>query len=291
MTNKCLSPKEKTHKKKEQSKFDIKSKNKMELVRFDDAPQYLQYNPFIQIGYRPTYSMKHCMISWFGLHNESWNIWTHMFGAVLGFVLSYQELTNEDFSYVRTISALVQFIVFILSITYHTFMPSCRDQKEYNRLLKLDVLGVVTSMSITGMLILLYGNKCTPDWVRTGSVVLFTLSTLFGYFVAIFSKNNKERAKGISIHILIRIFCGFGVLIPKVFNHSAESFFYHAISTAFIVGGGMINSSRFPEKKFPLKFDNGLSSHVIWHIFVIIAGYLCHVGVGIDESDFNSMKC
>ncbi|OQS03287.1 adiponectin receptor protein [Thraustotheca clavata] len=45
---------------------------------------FLAHNPFIRSGYRLHYhSPLHCLKSLFQLHNETWNVWSHLVGAML----------------------------------------------------------------------------------------------------------------------------------------------------------------------------------------------------------------
>lgn len=47
------------------------------LLRFEDMPKHLQFNPYILTGYRPLLSTWGCINSIFYVHNETINILTH----------------------------------------------------------------------------------------------------------------------------------------------------------------------------------------------------------------------
>ena len=47
------------------------------------VPEYLVFNQHIMSGYRVNFTVKDSLYSLFALHNESINIWTHVFGFVL----------------------------------------------------------------------------------------------------------------------------------------------------------------------------------------------------------------
>lgn len=50
-------------------------------LNFTELPEWRQYNPFIRKGYRWNCSThQKCFSSWFSLHNETFNIWSHFLG-------------------------------------------------------------------------------------------------------------------------------------------------------------------------------------------------------------------
>ncbi|KAF0682788.1 Aste57867_25087 [Aphanomyces stellatus] len=51
--------------------------------------------PYIRTGYRMNYSMSHCVASLFELHNETWNVWTHIIGSLIFMGLLYSAFTAE----------------------------------------------------------------------------------------------------------------------------------------------------------------------------------------------------
>ena len=56
---------------------------------------------------------------------------------------------------------------------------------------------------------------------------------------------------------------------------------YFALGGAIYIAGAIIYVSRFPERRFPGKFDIWGSSHQIWH-FMIIAAASVHIYASID---------
>ncbi|OQR87607.1 adiponectin receptor protein [Achlya hypogyna] len=65
-----------------------------ELAATDHA--FLANNPFIRSGYRLHYSSPlHCAKSLFQLHNETWNVWSHLVGSLLFVVFFYSVVFIE----------------------------------------------------------------------------------------------------------------------------------------------------------------------------------------------------
>ena len=56
---------------------DYESKTERQLLKLEDMPQHLQFNPHIRSGYRPLMGPLDCVKSIFSLHNETVNILTH----------------------------------------------------------------------------------------------------------------------------------------------------------------------------------------------------------------------
>ena len=49
--------------------------------------------------------------------------------------------------------------------------------------------------------------------------------------------------------------------------------------------------SRYPEKRFPGKCDLFGSSHQIFHIFVLLGGFLTLIGSVVSMTKENNIKC
>lgn len=56
------------------------AKKKRTLLTFNNIPDFLRDNEYITTGYRANWSLKDTGISLFQLHNETFNIWTHLLG-------------------------------------------------------------------------------------------------------------------------------------------------------------------------------------------------------------------
>jgi adiponectin receptor len=63
--------------------FTSFTKDIPKLLTYSSCPSYLQDNEFILTGYRADYTYYQSTISLFTLHNESGNVWTHLFGFAL----------------------------------------------------------------------------------------------------------------------------------------------------------------------------------------------------------------
>ena len=88
-----MSPqKSETSKTEEISKLNTKYENKSGLIlgSFYEIPEYFRHNEFIKNGYRLNCnSFSVAVKSLFKIHNETVNIWSHLFGAILFIILIF----------------------------------------------------------------------------------------------------------------------------------------------------------------------------------------------------------
>jgi adiponectin receptor len=121
------------------------------LLSYDDLPTWYQDNEYIRRGYRPvSNSTTLCLGSWTYIHNETFNIYSHLIPALL-FLLAqalvsglisrhFSEATLGD----RLIFAfflLTAAITLALSCTYHTLMN--HSMRISHLWLRLDYLGIM----------------------------------------------------------------------------------------------------------------------------------------------------
>lgn len=124
---------------------------KTKLLSYHEIPKWYQDNSFIRNGYRPVSgSISECMASWWYLHNETMNIYTHLIPAVVVlvcgipmyfyFTATYPLIATGDLVVFGFFMACVT-ACFALSANYHTMMN--HSEKISKLCLRCDFFGIV----------------------------------------------------------------------------------------------------------------------------------------------------
>jgi adiponectin receptor len=144
--------------------------NHPRLCSFDELPEWHQDNHFILHGYRPvSNSVRASWESWFHLHNETVNIFTHLIPAIYClaaeglitqyFAFHYPKSTNGD-RIVFAFFILTVTICFGMSATYHTLMN--HSDSVSHLWLRIDFVGIILHTLgnfISGIYVVFY---CEP---------------------------------------------------------------------------------------------------------------------------------
>ncbi|KAK4229193.1 hemolysin-III related-domain-containing protein [Podospora fimiseda] len=262
------------------------------LLSFSEMPEWFQHeaNQWILDGYRPiSGSAQVSFRSWSYLHNESVNIYSHLIPGV-GFLLGewylqqyltsrYPEATFADF---------IAFSVFILtavlcmsfSATYHTMLN--HSQKMENLFLRLDMLGILLFIIgdlVLGMYVVFWCEPLPRNIYWAMVAVLGTLTV----FMTMYPK--FQGAKYRLFRALIFVATGLFGLVPLI--HGIYTFGisqmmnkalpYTAAKAGFLLSGTLFYATRFPESRYPGKFDFW-GSHSIFHVLVVCSALVQLVG-------------
>jgi len=125
--------------------------SKFVLRTWEETPFYLRGNKFIRTGYRVNFSLLLCCTSMCRIHNETWNIWTHLLGFVSFVILS--ALTFGLWLHLPATPKFDDYIIFavflvcamgqmLFSALFHQFC--CRSSGVYRWGARLDYSGMRT---------------------------------------------------------------------------------------------------------------------------------------------------
>lgn len=133
-----------------QSILDL-DRNPQGLLSYEQMPEWYRDNKFIHHGYRPVYnSTRACLASWFYLHNETVNIFSHLVPAILFLVAEAFVYRHLRFYYPGvSLTDHFMFAFFLLTATvclgmsamFHTLMNHSSAVCEV--WLLLDFFGIV----------------------------------------------------------------------------------------------------------------------------------------------------
>ncbi|XP_034250193.1 progestin and adipoQ receptor family member 3 isoform X2 [Thrips palmi] len=263
------------------------------LLTYNEAPPYLQFNPFILSGYRGYLSTKMCIESVFWWTNETINIWSHIFGWMLFLGLTLYDLLLLNFHASTVDKAIVGGLLIcfqacmILSSLYHTF--SCRSEKVYDCFLTYDLFGISLSLLAIYMSGIYYAFWCHKAWQ---TFYLTTVGLIFGLAMSL----HVPRV-GASANMKLFTFVGWAaygvvptfhwtVVMGGLDNPMVQLLLPRVMGMYAISGVAfLIYVTKFPERLLNGSVDYLGHSHQWWHLLVVLALYYWH-NTGIQYVEY-----
>lgn len=276
-------------------KDEVKHSNKPAVISLIELPKYKNFfitvHPFIINGYRIHHSIKDCLKSVFTLHNETLNIWTHLFPFLLFFSLflysiigkfilcNYTSLDNNFKSYaIVYLFMFTTFLFLLFSSIHHTF--NCHSNEVWQCCYKIDLLGVIFQLVGTTMCSLqfmfhdfqqiriIYGYS----FLILGCVAM-TLS-MFDLFIS--AKLNMFMMFLYASLFLISFLSSIHWVAVARIEEVEKISPYVLMGFIFVFIGFAIFLAKFPECIIQHKFiDYFFNSHIIWHLCVV-GSALCY---------------
>lgn len=289
------------------------------LYSYDDIPEYYKGNKYVLRGYRVYYTTSMCIKSLFRLHNETFNIWTHLLGGVLFLVWAlylfavilvpdYREgnvfrqvgQTKSRAAGEHSVWPLVLFGFYSLaslmcmgcSAFYHTFTAHL-NEPFFRWAHALDYFGITFLIIGSFYPVCYYSFACEPFWRGTYIVMIscFGAAGLLGPF---FRKWTSQAfaTKKVLFYVC---FVGSG-LLPTIHMYTLPTNNSPYVSKllamlAFYGFGVFLYAFKVPEVFSPGTFDTYGSSHQLFHICVVIAAAI-HFKNSIDMyTNFDKLLC
>ncbi|KNC47781.1 progestin and adipoQ receptor family member 4 [Thecamonas trahens ATCC 50062] len=264
-----------------------------ELVEYGEAPAVLQYNKFVETGYRAHLSTAQALASFWHLHNESMNVWTHGGGFVFFLVLFIQGWTSFGFvdpiEYLlwtcQTSSAL---ICFFFSVSYHLFQ--CHGEcslTSYKAWLSYDLWGILYAYVASSIRRVFYALHCYPRLRNLCLIVtlVFAAGVLVTAVTGALLASPKMR---VAIFGALMVAANLSTVFSLYLSAgSAEARQLHILAIVLQVVGGTINATRMPERILPSWIrrsftDYYFNSHAIMHVVVGTSVYCTWIGCNAD---------
>ena len=263
------------------------------LYNVSDVPTGLRES-FVRTGYRKPYGTTwESLQSLCYINNESFNMWSHII-AVLYFFVRYTVVLLElrqpsspqrDFYWPMLSSFLGTVTVYTLSVTAHVF--NSKSETMHRIFYFFDYAGISIYTYTSGQVMYYYNRPINTQWRIFESALMYTLLGVGLSFLATFysCKSKVDLQKYGPIIRVIAVFAGWinTVLAPTVGVTMCSC---HDVTTcqSFVscnellityywrhcfcsIAGGVIYSSRLPERLLPGTFDIIGSSHHFLHIF------------------------
>jgi len=264
---------------KDQSQKDVDKKNE-KFSKFESSPYQIMLadNPFLLSGYREDtlYSFKKCFISMFKLHNDTWNIWTHLIGSFIHAYLIYETLYFSSVKDAELESKIV-FILFLgltsfclfISAIYHLFRTY--SVLAYIVLLTCDVSCIAFQLYGSSFMLLFFELGCFPQRRRIYLYFITLLGILTAISVPFLVKYRKTSLRT----FLFIVFACTGLVgwIDHFFLVGGQLNFYNihtlkqiGFTYGWLVLGLVIRRVKLPEILWPGTFDVWFASHQLFHV-------------------------
>ncbi|KAK2060587.1 HlyIII-domain-containing protein [Colletotrichum caudatum] len=280
------------------------------LLSWEELPEWQQCgSDHIKTGYRRACnSVLECFASWTYIHNETINIYSHVFGAVLFVILPfyifgdgipprYSVASTADVV-VCSVYALGVTVCFVLSTAFHTLMS--HSEAVYLSGIKADFHGVLALMWSSVFPLAHYAFPCS---LRTRDAYVASTGLLAALCAAATARPDLGAVD--LGHHRAALFAAFGLaafVLP--IGHGAA---VDGVGEVWErVGGGWVLATagcnlvavlvywvKFPERWFPRTFDLIGASHQIMHVMVLAAAlaYAEAVIVAFDYRHGRSLVC
>ncbi|KAK3326618.1 hemolysin-III related-domain-containing protein [Apodospora peruviana] len=262
---------------------------RIELLLWADVPHWQQHgSELIHTGYRKACgSVRGCLHSWTYVHNETVNIYSHVIGATIFFLIlplwiitttlppRYAIATPADIL-VCGVWFLGVGVCFVLSTIFHTFMS--HSASVYLLGMKLDFQGILLLMWGSTAPLIYYSFPCQTKLQAT----YFCLTTVLAVLCSVTTLWSRFSGPHVG-HYRAALFGSFGggsFLAPVV--HGIAVYGYQTQSRRIALGwilrtvlfngvGVVVYTLKFPEKWYPRRFDLFGASHQLMHVMVLFA--------------------
>ncbi|KAF7324630.1 hypothetical protein MKEN_00504500 [Mycena kentingensis (nom. inval.)] len=261
-------------------------------------------NPGILTGYRRlTNSWIGCLNSLGWWHNETVNIWSHLLGAGVVLVSSTALFILRDASKLFWLhlpasaqsekTLLATFLTgaavcFVTSAAFHASI--CHSQPVAKYMNRVDYFGILVLGTVNYFPTFHYAFYCAPT-LRNLYIAMMTVSGSTGIYLACSPRYASPEYRRMRTYTFFS--CGGVVILPFIHAmwrnglqeaNCAISFNWILAEAAFYVGGALLYSERFPECRWPGRFDIFGSSHQIFHVCSLLAVWAHYKSV---ESSFH----
>ncbi|KAI8144152.1 hemolysin-III related-domain-containing protein [Fennellomyces sp. T-0311] len=260
--------------------------SKKALMNWSEIPEWMRFNRYVLTGYRPpSGSFPSCIRSIAEIHNESMNIWTHLFGVAFTMLLFIHYLSDDKWNYLSRASYAPLSVYFICCIcclacssVFHTFASHSKEVAATCHC--IDYAGIILQGTGSWLPSLYYYFYCEPELQFFYTVVIIVGAIATGGLMTI----PQFRAPKY-LWIRTAVFLVFGLSGVVALFHSA---ILHGLPTLFDMGfghiltvsllyvvGTLIFAARIPERWYPEKFDIWFQSHSIFHT-AVVAAIICY---------------
>ncbi|KAF2496117.1 mPR-typeG-protein-coupled receptor [Lophium mytilinum] len=263
------------------------------LLTIDKIPKWQRENEYLRSGYRPTSpSLSSSVLSIFHWHNETINIDSHTFGAVVFALFPFHFLhrvytLNE---HAKSADIVLFMLYFFCVSTCFVCFVSCHiiwnhspawARKGY----QLDYFGIVLLMWSASIASIYYGFFCDASIrnfygllisAMAGACITFTIHPRFSS--PTFRTSRAMIYAGLGLSALV--FIAHGILLHGLdIQMKRMSLDWMLLMGSLNIVGAAFYAARIPERWYPCTFDFVGASHQIFHVIILLAGIVHYAGL------------
>ncbi|EUC45080.1 hypothetical protein COCMIDRAFT_5660 [Bipolaris oryzae ATCC 44560] len=251
---------------------------------------------------RATFSYQRSLRSVFQIHNETVNIWSHIWGTA-GFLyamgalgLYMRELDRHEQDELAVLIYFISVIAcFFFSFVYHIFLDHSQSARIWTS--RFDYLGIVVPLWGTTIASTNFGFRCEPDLRKTYSVfatgagLACAVTTLHPSFTGIASKGFRTVTYLLlGLSSFLPIIHGLHLFGWQQMEQRMSLSYYLALGLCHSTGA-ITYASRVPERWYPKRYDLVGSSHQIMHVLVVCGAAAYGLGVLKAREHWKGFNC
>ncbi|KAJ7037898.1 hemolysin-III related-domain-containing protein [Mycena alexandri] len=263
-------------------------------VSWLELPEWQKDNEYIVQGYRRVQRhWKGCFTSVFAyLHNETVNIHTHLWGAVLFayFLATFEKTYLKQYATTTWIDSAVFMVflfsaIFCLSASAFFHSSTCHSEEMSARCHALDYAGIVVLTVGSFYPAIRYGFFCEPR-LQVFYIMSLSCVGLAAAYIVLNPEYAKPTHRGARTAVFIGLgLSGVGPVVHGLLIDGYDRVFvdlgfgWIIVSAAFYISGALLYANRIPERLAPGKFDYFFASHQIFHCCVVAAAGAHYAGI------------
>jgi len=263
------------------------------LQKFEDLPLWYQDNAYVRTYYRAvSHSSFSCLYSWTYLHNESLNIYTHLIPAIFSiFAQLWMRFLLESYFPAATTGDRIVFALNIFAATlaltmstfYHTLMN--HSQNVSGLWLRIDYIGIL-SLILGSFFSGIYVGFFDHPHLRSVYWGMISGLATGTSFLVLHPRLQGLRFRGLRTTAFVcTALSGLMPIAHGVCLYGWSDMWvrsgmpYWLGEGAIYAVGAALFATRFPEKKWPGRFDVWGTSHQLFHVLVVAAAVVHLFGV------------
>lgn len=262
------------------------------LIAYNQLPAWAKDNEFIQRYYRPiSGSWTYSTCSIFQLHNETFNIWSHLVPSILCFfgAAYYTTIPSTSFN-----DPFMEKSIFVVFMVCATVMLTCSWFFHAYYQHSYGVFCWTSKLDYTGIAFMIVGSFI--PWVyyafycQQTLQLIYTLSIIsLGLICVLVSCLNKFAEPAYRpIRAVLFAALGLSAVVP-----ATHAVIVHGFSTLWndyylgalaLMGflylfGAYLFATQFPECRWPGRFDLAFCSHNLFHLCVVAAAVIHFIAI------------